>query len=110
MIKAIKKWLDDSIGGCVRTSKCSICDEKFKTQQTIFNFFSYPEIHLLKEHLHSKESHTKGLSKKELMKSYVKMIFLTGFTWIFFIVCIPLVAAIHFVTFPFWWIHEKTYL
>lgn len=110
MVKTVKKWLDDSIGGYVRKSKCSICNEKFETQQTIFNFFFFSEKHLLKEHHHSKEFHSKGLNKKELAKIYAKLIFLTGFNWIFFIVCVPLVAVIHFITFPFWWIHEKTYL
>lgn len=110
MVKTVKKWLDDLISGCVRTSTCSKCDETFKTKQTIFNFFSYEEVHLLKVHRHFKEFHKKDFQRKEFVKTYLKMILLTVFTWIFFIVCIPLVVMIHFVTFPFWWIHEKTYL
>jgi len=110
LLTNIKKWFDDSVGGCVRTSTCSECDEKIQTKQTILNFFSYQEVHYLKEHKHCKEFHNQALNRKELVKVYSKMIFLTGFTWVFFIVCLPLVAVIHLITFPFWWIHEKTYL
>lgn len=81
--------------------RCTICGQEIKvTGDNFLQQLAIDAFRDLKTHFHYKNFHNTGyLKRKGVIKRILWIILVLLFS-------IPL-AVIWFVTFPFWWIHEK---